>query len=180
MNVLWNKCRRHIREVGDGESQAIGMAELNAGFEAGASLTEGDRVRMSPRGRARHPKYGQREGFLSEKVLPAVGASSLMSANQSRASIRTTLRGCSSVHHRYRHAGFGPVTKMRVRSILQGTHDFNRRNRFGFKLTYVDENVLYSGLLFGFRRILCADFIVNAPPSDRCLPPGRLRTPAAI
>lgn len=50
--------------MGDGESQAIGMAELNPGFEAGASLTEGDRVRMSPRGRARHPKYGQREGFI--------------------------------------------------------------------------------------------------------------------
>ncbi len=66
-----NKCRQHIREVGDGESQAIGMAELNPGFEAGASLTEGDRVRMSPRGRARHPKYGQREGFIVGKGSPS-------------------------------------------------------------------------------------------------------------
>ena len=58
-------------KVGDGESQAIGMAELNAGFEAGASLAEGDRVRMSPRGRARHPKYGQREGVLVGKGSPS-------------------------------------------------------------------------------------------------------------
>lgn len=111
-------------KVGDGESQAIGMAELNAGFEAGASLAEGDRVRMSPRGRARHPKYGQREGVLVGKGSP----SSWRVKFDERKSIQgihqdylERVQFCCTTDIATRASA--PVTKTRVRSILQGPHD---------------------------------------------------------
>lgn len=53
---------------------------------------------------------------------------------------------------------------------------FNRRNRFGFKLAYDDENVLYSGLLSlvldGFYTRTLSELREggNTCQSDRCLP----------
>jgi hypothetical protein len=39
-------------------------SELNSPLQSKQSLASGDRVRMSARGQARHPKYGNRRGLI--------------------------------------------------------------------------------------------------------------------
>ncbi len=84
------------------------------------------------------------------------------------------------------------VTKTQVRSILQETYDFTRRNRFGFNLTYVDKDIPKSSSLgfqteymrglyqYGFEKAQTPGFWVNAPPTDGRLPPARLRASAKM
>lgn len=79
-------CDPHQKNAGGMTNQAL--AELSEG----QSLAVGDRVRMSSRGRARHPKYGDREGFIVSKGSPSSWPSNSTNVNQSRASIATILR----------------------------------------------------------------------------------------
>jgi hypothetical protein len=45
--------------------------EMNTLTEAAHSLAPGDRVRMSAWGRMRHPKYGDRQGFIVGRGSPS-------------------------------------------------------------------------------------------------------------
>jgi hypothetical protein len=46
-------------------------SETNAPLQAKQPLVPGDRVRMSARGRARHPKYGDRQGLTVGRGSPS-------------------------------------------------------------------------------------------------------------
>src|ERR1700719_1369507 len=54
-----------VRDSGSSSS------ETNAPLQAKQPLVPGDRVRMSARGRARHPKYGDRQGLIVGRGSPS-------------------------------------------------------------------------------------------------------------
>ena len=84
------------------------------------------------------------------------------------------------------------VTKTQIRSVLYETHDFARRNNFGFNLTYIDRDVPSPGSFgfdtsymrslyqYGYDKARAGDFWAKAPPPDDSLQIGsRYRRPAA-
>lgn len=77
------------------------------------------------------------------------------------------------------------VTKTQVRSILQETYDFTRRNRFGFNLTYIDKDIPKSSSLgfqteymrglyqYGFEKAQTPGFwSMRLRPTAACHPPA--------
>jgi predicted acylesterase/phospholipase RssA len=76
------------------------------------------------------------------------------------------------------------VTKTQIRSVLYETHDFARRNNFGFNLTYIDRDIPSPGssgfetsymrslYQYGFDKAKTGDFWAKAPPSDDSLLSG--------
>ncbi|WP_425991686.1 hypothetical protein [Afipia sp. DC4300-2b1] len=104
-------CDPHQKNAGGMTNQAL--AELSEG----QSLAAGDRVRMSSRGRARHPKYGDREGFIVSKGSPSSWRVKFDERKSIQSIHRDYLEKVDSADHSWQaDCGFGDLDKARPQS----------------------------------------------------------------